>query len=156
MVGSFFLIRHSHWKEYTSIYCIFFLFPGSERWPRASWSRWSSWSQRIQSEWVCHTSGPGQNYTMIVFVFLFFNENRYFRESAWLSWAVIPVSITGLPICLKCCYDCYSKHWPAKEYCYCYHNLAKPYWWSYRVAFIPAERKCSTRYICRVFVYSWG
>lgn len=97
-----------------------FLFPGSERWPGPSRPSWPSWSQRKQSEWVylyllawtklhpncIHFSPP---------FFGLITKKGLFREPAWLWWAVIPVSITGLPICLKCRFDCYSKHTQLKR-----------------------------------------
>lgn len=86
--------------------------------------------------------------TIIFFVVCF----SVIRESALLSWAA--VSIMWLSICLKCCCELLLQTWQTKGYCYGFHNLARPYWWPYRVAFILAEGKWSTLSICGVFIYS--
>lgn len=86
--------------------------------------------------------------TIIFFVVCF----SVIRESALLSWAA--VSIMWLSICLKCCCELLLQTLQTKGYCYGFHNLVRPYWWSYRVAFILAEGKWSTLSICGVFICS--
>lgn len=93
-----------------------FCSPGSERWPGASWLTWPSWSQRKQSEWVCRHLQTWTEMTSWIFFFpLPLHKSRHLREPAWLSGAVIPVSVAGLTICLKSSFDCFLKHGQIKN-----------------------------------------
>lgn len=60
--------------------------------------------------------------------FFFLNENRYFRESAWLSWHSLNNAFAHLfEVLLWLLLQPQS----AEEYCYCRRNLPRPQRWSY-------------------------